>query len=203
MRPLDGSDLPSVNFTAIMDDEAKYHVRRAVVTDSDTIAALFIMGDDIGWMQPSCYHRGLMVGAVGGRQSVGVVAQMVLAELAGWPMLNGRVNGCPPKLSGNSPPAVGWNQSDTSGVTNSSRAANTWPIPGRDYFPFETRLRTVSRALRRWAPFLANGYGLYDMAGNVWQWLPGVLGLSLPSGRDAGCELPRHQQRYLKHTTPR
>jgi arylsulfatase len=20
------------------------------------------MGDDIGWMQPSCYHRGLMVG---------------------------------------------------------------------------------------------------------------------------------------------
>src|SRR5881398_771576 len=23
---------------------------------------LFIMGDDIGWMQPSCYHRGLMVG---------------------------------------------------------------------------------------------------------------------------------------------
>src|SRR4029453_12743782 len=23
---------------------------------------LFIMGDDIGWMQPACYHRGLMVG---------------------------------------------------------------------------------------------------------------------------------------------
>src|SRR5437867_13246512 len=23
---------------------------------------LFIMCDDIGWMQPSCYHRGLMVG---------------------------------------------------------------------------------------------------------------------------------------------
>jgi hypothetical protein len=23
---------------------------------------LFIMGDDIGWMQPSYYHRGLMVG---------------------------------------------------------------------------------------------------------------------------------------------
>ena len=23
---------------------------------------LFIMGDDIGWMQPSIYHRGLMVG---------------------------------------------------------------------------------------------------------------------------------------------
>jgi arylsulfatase A-like enzyme len=23
---------------------------------------IFIMGDDIGWMQPSVYHRGLMVG---------------------------------------------------------------------------------------------------------------------------------------------
>src|SRR6516162_3648934 len=23
---------------------------------------IFIMGDDIGWMQPSIYHRGLMVG---------------------------------------------------------------------------------------------------------------------------------------------
>src|SRR5208283_5040483 len=23
---------------------------------------LFIMSDDIGWMQPSCYHRGIMVG---------------------------------------------------------------------------------------------------------------------------------------------
>ena len=23
---------------------------------------LFIMGDDIGWMQPGIYHRGLMVG---------------------------------------------------------------------------------------------------------------------------------------------
>lgn len=23
---------------------------------------LFIMGDDIGFMQPGCYHRGLMIG---------------------------------------------------------------------------------------------------------------------------------------------
>lgn len=31
-------------------------------TDSKQPNILFIMGDDIGWMQPSCYHRGLMVG---------------------------------------------------------------------------------------------------------------------------------------------
>src|SRR5262245_20144019 len=30
--------------------------------NSDRPNILFIMGDDIGWMQPSCYHRGLMVG---------------------------------------------------------------------------------------------------------------------------------------------
>src|SRR6266545_6820804 len=43
----------------------------AVVTTASTPAAaqqqqkpniLFIMGDDIGWMQPSIYHQGLMVG---------------------------------------------------------------------------------------------------------------------------------------------
>src|SRR6476661_7685961 len=43
----------------------------AVVTAASTPAAaqqpqkpniLFIMGDDIGWMQPSIYHQGLMVG---------------------------------------------------------------------------------------------------------------------------------------------
>jgi arylsulfatase len=41
----------------------------AVVAASSQLSAqqpkpniLFIMGDDIGWMQPSIYHRGLMVG---------------------------------------------------------------------------------------------------------------------------------------------
>jgi hypothetical protein len=54
------------------------------------------------------------------------------------PMPNGQANGCPRKLSGNSPPAAVWNQCGTSGVTNSSRAANTWRIPGRDCSRFET-----------------------------------------------------------------
>ena len=34
--------------------------RLAAAADKPNI--LFIMGDDIGWMQPSIYHRGLMVG---------------------------------------------------------------------------------------------------------------------------------------------
>ncbi len=55
-----------------------------------------------------------------------------------WPMPDGRVNGYPLKPSGNSPPAAGWNQSDTSGVTTSSQAVNTWQTPGKDYSRFKT-----------------------------------------------------------------
>src|SRR5258707_6111155 len=32
---------------------------------------LFIMGDDIGWMQPSIYHRGLMVGETANIDRIG------------------------------------------------------------------------------------------------------------------------------------
>ncbi len=34
----------------------------AQAADNKKPNILFIMGDDIGWMQPSIYHRGLMVG---------------------------------------------------------------------------------------------------------------------------------------------
>ena len=68
--------------------------------------------------------------------------------------LNGPANGYLRKPSGNSPPAAAWNQSGTYGVTNSSRAANTWPILGKDYSRFETVAKTALWALRRWAPSL-------------------------------------------------
>ena len=44
--------------------------------------------------------------------------------------------------------------------------ANTWqgPFPWRNFAP------TGSRGPRRSASYRANGYGLHDMAGNVWQW---------------------------------
>ena len=45
-----------------------------------------------------------------------------------------------------------------------------WPTPGKASFPGATRFRTASNTPRRSGSFPPNGYGLYDMAGNVWQW---------------------------------
>ena len=41
---------------------------------------LFIMGDDIGWMQPSIYHRGLMVGETPNIDRIGAMITDYYAE---------------------------------------------------------------------------------------------------------------------------
>src|SRR5262249_33234809 len=47
---------------ALADPTVKAAVAQAEQKAGSKPNILFIMGDDIGWMQPSCYHRGLMVG---------------------------------------------------------------------------------------------------------------------------------------------
>ena len=42
---------------------------------------LFIMGDDIGWMQPSIYHRGLMVGETPNIDRIGNEGAMFMTLL--------------------------------------------------------------------------------------------------------------------------
>jgi arylsulfatase A-like enzyme len=43
---------------------------------------LFIMGDDIGWMQPRIYHRGLMVGETPNIDRIGNEGAMFTDYLA-------------------------------------------------------------------------------------------------------------------------
>src|SRR6478735_3629057 len=42
---------------------------------------LFIMGDDIGWMQPSIYHQGLMVGETPNIDRIGLEGAKFLIDL--------------------------------------------------------------------------------------------------------------------------
>ena len=43
---------------------------------------VFIMGDDIGWMQPSIYHRGLMVGETPNIDRIGNEGAIFMAYYA-------------------------------------------------------------------------------------------------------------------------
>jgi arylsulfatase A-like enzyme len=52
---------------------------------------LFIMGDDIGWMQPSIYHRGLMVGETPNIDRIGNEGAMFVDYVAMQSCTSGRM----------------------------------------------------------------------------------------------------------------
>ena len=51
---------------------------------------LFIMGDDIGWMQPRIYHRGLMVGETPNIDRIGNEGAMFVDYIAMQSCTSGR-----------------------------------------------------------------------------------------------------------------
>jgi arylsulfatase A-like enzyme len=51
---------------------------------------MFIMGDDIGWMQPSIYHRGLMVGETPNIDRIGHEGAMFMDYVAMQSCTSGR-----------------------------------------------------------------------------------------------------------------
>ena len=70
---------------------------------------LFIMGDDIGWMQPSIYHRGLMVGETPNIDRIGQEGAMFMDYVAMQSCTSGRnafFTGMYPLRTGMIPPQL-------------------------------------------------------------------------------------------------
>jgi arylsulfatase A-like enzyme len=76
---------------------------------SDKPNILFIMGDDIGWMQPSIYHRGLMVGETPNIDRIGHEGSMFVDYVAMQSCTSGRnafFTGMYPVRTGMIPPQL-------------------------------------------------------------------------------------------------
>jgi hypothetical protein len=70
---------------------------------------LFIMGDDIGWMQPSIYHRGLMVGETPNIDRIGNEGAILMTYYAEQSCTAGRnafFTGMNPLRTGMIPPQL-------------------------------------------------------------------------------------------------
>src|SRR5947208_14383724 len=70
---------------------------------------LFIMGDDIGWMQPGCYHRGLMVGETPNIDRIaneGAIMMTYYAEQSSTAGPNAFFTGMNPLRTGMIPPQL-------------------------------------------------------------------------------------------------
>ncbi|MEO5917291.1 MAG: arylsulfatase [Luteolibacter sp.] len=70
---------------------------------------LFIMGDDIGWMQPGCYHRGLMVGETPNIDRIAKEGGLMMTYYAEQSCTSGRnafITGMHPLRTGMIPPQM-------------------------------------------------------------------------------------------------
>ncbi len=150
------------------------------LTVAPTVAAdkkpniLFIMGDDIGWMQPSIYHRGLMVGETPNIDRIGREGAIFMDYFAEQSCTAGRTaffTGMHPLRTGMIPAAA-----PRQPVLPAARHAGARQIPARS--------RLHHRRVRQEPP------GRPSRGSADRPRLPGVLGLSVPPGRHAGGELP-------------
>ena len=136
-----------------------------------------IMGDDIGWMQPSIYHRGLMVGETPNIDRIGNEGAIFMDYLAMQSCTSGRnafFTGMYPLRTGMIPPQLPGSPS-----WSATREPRRWR-----YSCAISATPPVSSARTTWATRRGPADGTR---------LPGILGLALPPGRDAAGELPRHQ----------
>ena len=132
------------------------------------------MGDDIGWMQPSIYHRGLMVGETPNIDRIGNEGAIFMDYLAMQSCTSGRnafFTGMYPLRTGMIPPQL--------------PGSPSYLRPGTPAMAVVlARSRLYHRRVRQEPPGRPHRVSA-DRA-----WLPGVLGLPLPPGCDAAGELP-------------
>jgi arylsulfatase A-like enzyme len=138
---------------------------------------LFIMGDDIGWMQPRIYHRGLMIGETPNIDRIGNEGAMFTDYYAEESCTAGRnafFTGMHPLRTGMIPPQ----------------------LPGSPSY-----LRPGTPALAWFLRDLGYNTGEFgkNHLGDHTEALPTahgfrILGLFISPGCDARGELPRHQQ---------
>ena len=139
---------------------------------------LFIMGDDIGWMQPSIYHQGIAVGETPNIDRIGREGAKFMTYYAEQSCTAGRnafFTGMHPLRTGMIPP-----QLPGQPVLFAARHAGPRQVPARSRLQYRRVRQEPSRRPHRCAADRAR--------------FSGVLGLPLSSRRHAGRQLPRHQQ---------
>ena len=136
------------------------------------------MGDDIGWMQPHIYHRGLMVGETPNIDRIGKEGALFVDYIAMQSCTSGRnafFTGMYPLRTGMIPPQLpgspSWLRSGTL----------TLAVFLRDLGLYHRRVRQES-----------SGRSCRVSADSPR--VPGILGLSASPRCDAGGELSRYQQ---------
>ena len=147
-----------------------------LATDKPNI--LFIMGDDIGWMQPSIYHQGLMVGETPNIDRIGREGAKFMTYYAEQSCTAGRnafFTGMNPLRTGMIPPQL--------------PGSPSYLRPGTPALAkFLHRSRLHHRRVRQEPPGRPHRCAA-DRAR-----LPGILGLPVSPRRDGAGELPGHQQ---------
>src|SRR5262249_49552646 len=107
--PTRGDSLRSVLAAVLLVTVAVMHAPTARAQAPAKPNIMFIMGDDIGWMQPSIYHRGLMVGETPNIDRIGQEGAIFMDYLAMQSCTSGRnafFTGMYPLRTGMIPPQL-------------------------------------------------------------------------------------------------